>query len=268
MASPNVYNIGATTGGRWLTRSPVYMSGVVWYVGPGGADAVSPQGRERAYPLATLAQAYTNASAGDAIVFLANHAETLGSAQTLGKDGLYIASEGSDSTRAQFTCSAGVAMFDVTASYITVENIYFKASTAAPTARVRITNAGNQVVGCRFDCGASDTAPGLLLSNSAAAHCRVVNTKFVSTATAAASRPTIGFEASAAVNNLEFDTVTFDGGTYGWSDYALKGTAAITNFRALDVDFLNGADMILATASSYRFHRRLQSGSVNTVFTA
>ena len=47
-----------------------------------GSDAASPAGKDRIKPLATLAQACTNAATGDIIVCLAGHAETLTSGQT------------------------------------------------------------------------------------------------------------------------------------------------------------------------------------------
>lgn len=268
MASPNWYiKSGGTSGARLATRSPVAMSGVIWYVGPGGVDAASPQGRERVYPLATLAQAHTNASAGDAIVILENHTETLTVAQTFNKAGLHVWGEGSTATRPRYTCNGAIAMWDVTAAGVILENIYFPQSSAAPTARVRIATVGCQVVNCQFDCGASDTASALRFVTGAG-QVRVVDTRFLSTATAATSRPTIALEVVNALTDLELDTVVFDGGTYAWSDYALKGTAAVTRLVGIDVDFLNSADLIMATGSSYKFHPRSQTGSVHLDFTA
>lgn len=268
MASPFVYeSIGGSQGARLATRAPVFMSGVVWYVGPGGADAVSPQGRERVYPLATLAQAHTNASAGDTIICLENHTETLTAAQTFNKAGIHVWGEGSSSTRPRFTCNGAIAMFDITAAGVTIENIYFPQSGTAPTARVRIASVGCQVVTCQFDCGASDTASALRFVTGAG-QARVVGTRFVSTATSVTNRPTVALEVVNAMSDLELDTVIFDGGTYAWSDFAFKGTAAITRLVGIDVDFLNSADLQTATGSIYKFHPRSKTGSVHLDFTA
>jgi hypothetical protein len=272
MASPYISpSSGGASGGRFATRSPIYSAGVTWFVGnsSGGVDGASPQGRERAYPLATLAQAYTNASQGDEIRFLEGHAETLTVAQTIAKADLYICSEGSATTRARFTCNGAIAMFDVGGTgRVIFDNLYFPQSSAVPTARIRVGSGGCRIWNCQFDCGANDTGPAVQYVSGTGQCFMGHGTKFLSTATAAASRPSIGLQVLNAISDLELDTVIFDGGTYGWSDYALNATAAVNGLVGIDVDFLNGADLFTATGSVYRFHNRNKSGSVRLVFTA
>lgn len=269
MASPYVFQSGGgSLGARLATRKPVYMSGVTWYVSSSnGSDAGGTRGQQRLRPLATLAQAYTNASAGDTIICLAGHAETLTAAQTLGKAGLHLYGEGSGSSVPQFTCNGAIAMFDVTADGVWIENLKFPQSGTAPTARVRIASLGTQVVGCTFESGANDTAPALKYVTGAG-KARVVNTTFTSTATSLSSQPSIGLEVANAMSDLELDTVVFSGGSYGWSDFAFKGTAAITRLVGIDVDLLLDADLYVATGSVYRFHNRNASSSARLDFTA
>src|SRR5688572_8640882 len=85
--------IGASTGDSLLTAANLHITGDVWYVDSAtGVDGAS-LGKQRLAPLDTLAQAVTNASDGDAIVFLAGHTETLTAVQTISKK-LLLASEG------------------------------------------------------------------------------------------------------------------------------------------------------------------------------
>lgn len=265
MASPYIFNsIGGSLGPSTVTGGPWYESGQRWFVHRTGSDAAP--GLDRARPLATLAQAVTNSAAGDTIHFLEGHSETLAVAQTLSK-ALSLVSEGSGTTRASFTCSGAVAMLDVTAAGVRFNNLYFPQSTAAPTARIRVAAAECHVTSCDFDCGALDTASALKLITSAG-QVRVSSCKFTSTATVVTSQPAIGLEVANAMNGLDLMSCTFDGGAYGWSDYAAKGTAAVTRLYAENLSLLNGSDLFLATGSSYRILVKDKSGSSRMVLTA
>lgn len=262
MASPFIYqSTGGTSGARLAASVPSYLSGKVWFVGPGGSDAAAPRGLDRKRPLATLAQAYTNAAAGDVIVCLSGHAESLGAAQTLAKAGVHIISEGTGSQRARFTCTAAVAMFDITAAGVVLDNLYFPASTSAPTARVRIAAVGCEVNNCNFDSGASDTAAALRFVTGAG-ECSVTGSYFVSTATAVTAQPNAGIEVANAMSDLTLDECRFDGGTYGWSSYAFLGTAAITRLTTYSLELLNSSRFIVATGSVYKIN--LSSASMAT----
>lgn len=268
MASPFLYeSVGGSVGPAMVTDGPWRDSGQRWHVrSSGGSDAVSPRGLDRIRPLATLAQAVTNAAAGDTIVFLENHQETLSAAQTLGK-ALYLVSEGSGSSRAQFIANGAVAMFDITVAGVRVENIYFPQSTSAPTARIRSAAAETQIIACDFDCGASDTASALKFVTGAGT-ARVENCQFLSTGTALTAQPAIGLEVANAMTGLDVVNCIFSGGTVGWSDYALKGGAAITRLHAVDLSLLLDSDVIVATGSTYRIHVLNKSGSARLVLTA
>lgn len=269
MASPNVYtHTGGGSGAELATRYPVLQSGKVWHVYSGtGADAASPRGLDRIRPLATIAQAHTNASAGDTIRLLEGHTETLTAAQTFNKAGIHVESEGVGSTRARFTCNGAIAMFDATADCVSFENIYFVASGTAPTARVRIAGVGGRIKDCYFECGTNDTAPALKFVTGAGRY-RVEGCTFISTSTSISSQPAIGLEVANAMTDLYVGNCVFDGGSSGWSDFALKGTAAITRLYAIDISLLRDSDLYLATASIHRIHVKDRSGSARLEITA
>lgn len=248
MASPNIYpnGGGGTSGDEVAVNKPVYQlnGGHIWYVGPGGADAVSPKGREREKPLLTTQQAVTNAVAGDTIIYLPSFTETITVAVAVNK-ALTIVSEGTGSTRARLTCGGAIAMLTLSQTGTSLNNIYFPASTVVNTCRVDVTAAGVVSDNCYFECGASDT--GRTWRWSAGANsCQLTHATFLATA----SQPSIGVEVAAALAGLFIEDVTFDGGSFGFSDFAFKATGAITAVYANDIHQLNNADVSLAAGCS------------------
>lgn len=241
-----VNGAGGTTGADLAILERVAASGLYYYVGnavTGASDANS--GKDRGKPLLTTAQAYSNASAGDTIVYLANHAETIGVAVTLAKAALSLVGEGTGATVPRLTCSAGIAMFDVTAAGVLLDNILFPASTSAPTARVRVGAAGTIMNALQFECGASDTTRALSFVTGGS-DARLTNSTF----TSVAATPAVGIEIINAFAGLTMDRVTFDGGSFEWSDFAFKGTAAVTRLRASRIYQFAGSDVSLATGTT------------------
>jgi len=265
VASPYIYDSsGGSTGPTMVTKGPWRETGQRWYIHRSGSD-VAP-GTDRIRPLATTAQAVINAAAGDTLIFLEGHSETLAVAQTLAK-ALYLVSEGSGSTRAAFTANGAVAMFDVTSAGVWFENLYFPQSSVAPTARIRVGAAECAVLSCDFDCGALDTGAALKLVTGWGTT-RVEGCTFLSTATAVTAQPLAGIEVANAGNGLWMVNDTFDGGTVGWSDYAFKMTAAVTRLHATDLSLLRGSDVFWATGSSGRIYVKDKSGTARLVLTA
>lgn len=274
MASPFIYEtgVGGSTGDELATLNNLRTSGEIWYVSSlTGVDAVSPQGKERIKPLRTMSQAVTNAAAGDIIVFLSGHSETLTVAQTIAKAGLRLVSEGSAGTAnaAHFTCNGAIVLLDITAAGVLVGGLYFVASTVAPSpARVRIASAGTVVRGCYFECGATDTVPALQYVTGAGT-ALVKSTTFISTATLTTAQPQSALNVLNAMSDLTLDTVTFDGGVTGWSQpFAFNAAAAVTRLTATNVDLLRDSDATVATGSIYTWHTRNKSGSARVVLTA
>lgn len=271
MASPNDYHngIGGTTGATLVSLSPLKASGFVWYVDSvTGSDAASPRGRERIRPLATLAQAHTNASAGDLIVCLAGHTETLTAAQTFDKAGLHVLGEGAGSGRAKFTRFGDVNMFDVTAAGVVFDNILFPASitTTSTKSRLRFAGAGNQCVNCYFECSTLDDGPSLE-TITGAADVLIEETTFISTATSISDQPDSAIKVTNAISRLELRTVVMSGGSSGWANpYAFNGAGAITTLRARNVDLLLDSDITLASGTSGSLHIRNATGSARVVW--
>lgn len=236
---------GGLTGDEIAVNKPLYIGGTghIWYVSSLlGTDAASPRGREREKPLATLGQAVTNAAAGDVIILLENHAETITVAIAPGgAKPLTIVSEGQGSSRGRLTCGAAIAMITLSAPGSSLNDIYFPASVAAaPTVRVDVTGAGVVCDNCYFECGAFDTNRTYRIT-AAAGSDQLTNATFVATA----SQPAIAIELNGAAG-LFLEEVTVDGGSFGFSDFAIKNTtAAATGIYANQMHQLNNADVQL-----------------------
>jgi hypothetical protein len=246
MAAIKIYQRGlGGSSGHALTTATSYMalsgnaSASVVYVGPGGTDAAAPVGFRREAPLATLAQAHTNIIAGDTIVLLAGHTETLGSAQTFNKANVTVVSEGTGANRARFTCSAAINMFDVTAVGVQFLNLYFTASTAAATARVRTAASGTIIEDCQFDSGASDTTHSVLYINGAN-YAQIRGTTFTSTASGAVGA--ISVDSGATMSGLQLVDVTVDGGSFGWTTNAITNGGTLTGVKVRNLSLLNNSD--------------------------
>lgn len=253
-----VNGAGGTTGSEYATAGNLSKSGLIYYVGNAttGASAGN-SGLDRAKPLLTTAQAFAAAAAGDTIVFLEGHAEEIGVTVILSKAGMKLVGEGTGSSVPRFTCTAAIAMFDITGAGVILDNLYFPASTtAAPTARVRVAAADVRLNACQFDCGAVDTTRALSYVTGASS-ATLTNSRF----TATAATPAVGVEVINALAGLTMDTVTFDAGSFEWSDYAFKGTAAVTRLTALNMYQLAGSDVILPTGSTGDWYTAASTGN-------
>ena len=243
---------GATTGNSLVTNTRAYLSGNAWYVlGTTGVDAAGNAGKNRNKPLATLAQANTNASAGDVIVFLSGHAQTLTAVEAL-KACIYV-SEGSGTSRATFTRNHATAkLFTIASARTQLRNIIFAGDTVANSAaRVEVAASECRIIDCYFNCDGDDEGPavGIITSGD---RCRIAGTTFISTATATGDQPESGLKVSNAVSDLELIECTFSGGTYGWSNqYACDLTAAaITGLYIEGVNLLLDSDIGLHASTT------------------
>lgn len=264
MASPVSWPNGlAGTGPSLATVLGDYFSGAVYWLDTNLGNN-SNAGTERELPVKTLAQAYTNASAGDIIVIEAGSYESISSSQTLGKAGLMIIGLGTGASRPRYTASGTVDMFSITAAATKIFNLYFPASTAVATSRVTTAAAETEVNGCYFECGASDTVASMVVA-SGGNGCRVINSPFVTTA----ARPAIGLSVTGAVTDLYVENGVFDGGSYGWTDYAMKVSAAATRMFVNGITLNNRADLgVTITGTSYKIFGVAPSGSGRVVITA
>ncbi len=249
MASIKHYanGLGGTTGSVIATGEDVQLSGAVYYVGnavTGNSDANA--GTERTLPFATLAHAVSVYVANDTIVVLAGHSEAISSTVTMNRAATRVVGEGSGSTVPRFTCAVAGIMIDITAACVYMDNFAFPASTAASTGRVRISADAVTLNNLSFECGASDTNRALSFAVVAGGTCKISNTTF----TSVASQPAAGFEVLNAITAIQMENVTFDGGSFGWSSYAFKGTAAVFGMTATGINLLNGSHVLLPTTSN------------------
>lgn len=245
---------GEITGDDLVLAAPLQTPGTVWFVNSAtGTDGASPAGKDREKPLATLAQAQTNATAGDIVILEAGHAETYTAALTISKQ-LFIAAGGNSagSSPVKFTLNSAAAnVFSITATNVELRNILFPAGLQTNTGSGKVTTAvaGVRVIGCRFESSALDQCAGLQLQVGAD-NSRIENTTFISTATTTATRPTRGlYGPASALNDLEMVGVTFDDGTVGYSTAACD-LPQVVRLRAIRISALRGADVLIASNST------------------
>lgn len=274
MASIQDYagGIDANGGSSLITATRLLTSGYVWYLGnaSGGVDAASPVGRESQSPLATLAQAVTNAAAGDIIVVLEGHSEALVATQTFAKTGLILAFAGSGTSRGRFTRAADTTLFDVTAAGVIFLNAWLPESTtliAAANPKIKVGAASCLIEESQIDCGANDASPGIQL-NAGADRCEINDTTIQSTSTSLTARPLSAIKVNAAIADFRAKNLVLDGGTVGWSKpHAFDGTAAITRMLARNLKQLRGSDLILATTTTGNLTPGVSSGSARREWT-
>jgi len=260
-AFPN--GIGGTTGDSLATADVLHTTGDVWYVHSGtGADAASPAGKQRTAPLATLAQAMTNAADGDDIVFLSGHAQTLTAVATISKV-LRLIGEGSGSNRPRFTRNhASAKLFDVTAGPVELRNLFFPAdSQTNATATVTVGSVYFYMKDCYFERGATNTGPAI--TTGANDGWWICSSTFVSTSTTTApySAMTIGGNYGHIVDCI------LDGGTKGWSNqYALDNTGSVSaRVKIENISLLNDSDIGLNSSTQGSVTLGTCSGSARVV---
>lgn len=252
MASPIVWGAGlAGTGVDTATVYPDFFgTNVIWVNSASSAASDANAGTEPELPLATLAQAITNASAGACIAVAATHTQTISVTLAVSKAGLRFVGFGTGSARPTLTPSSGaIATFTVTAANVVIDNFYLKAAAATSGAAGRLTtnSSGTQVLNCQLDCGVFDQQ-GLLFTTGAD-NARVQACTF----TATASRPTTAINHSNAVSNFHLLDSVVDGATFGWAGNAVSVNSAI-NMVAKNVTLMGNSDLNGTTVASYQMY--------------
>lgn len=246
--------IGGSTGDVLATTKPLYLSGDVWFVNStGGVDGVSPAGKDRQKPLATLAQAQTNGAAGDIVVLMDGHTETFTVTLAITK-ALCIVGEGSASgvPTAQLKINAAAAScLNVATTGVQLRNIKFPASvqsntgSGGSTGKIAVAGASCGIIGCYIEQSGLDQLAGISYANGMTNE-RIENTTVISTATAVATRPTYGIFHIGTVADLDIVGLVLSDGQVGFSGAAWDGSAgAVTRLRAQGVSLLLGADVKL-----------------------
>ena len=239
--------IGESAGDSLAINPSLAMSGYVWYVHNGtGVDAASPAGRERKRPLATLAQALTNAADFDIICLMDGHTEVRTSALALTKKVAIVGgglADGRPTVKLQIN-AANQSLFTTGASLIWLRNIWFQAAAQSTTAAtIQCLSAGLRIKGCYMELSANNIGGGLELAGGWDG-VYVENTTFISTAVSPASVPGPAISDTGSGDILRMRSVTFDGGVAGFlNGLAVNLDVVANHLHAEDVRLLNGADV-------------------------
>lgn len=256
--------LGGTTGDSVAVATKYQTTGNVWYVGPGGADAGGNAGKQRLAPLATVAQAVTNAADGDDIVVLAGYTVTTATAMSISKH-VRIIGEGAGSSRPRFTRNHATEKIFELSGIVELRNLWFAASAQANTTpRVTIGSVACRVKDCYFESGANDTGPSLTIASSNS-NSRIEGTTFISTSTTTAPESAIKFS-NAPTDLLILDCI-ISGGTKGWTNqYALDGSGfAATRLKIENIQLLLDSDIGLHASTTGTITFGTCSGSARVI---
>jgi hypothetical protein len=274
---PNGIGGLSTSGDPLGLARPLYTSGNVWYVSSLiGTNAASPAGQNREKPLATVTQAYSNAAAGDIIVFLPGHVQ-LSPNLNINKADLTFVGEGTDASgkpAVQFSSPAAQSLFSIQAGAVGCEfrNIYFpQRAVLATSTRIIVSADDVMFSGCYFECGANDNERAIVISANRA---RFRRTTFVSTGTLTSAQPKSVIEVSpgAALVGLEITDCVVDAGSVGFSGgisslsaIDLSGAASVSRLRVEGLSLLHGADANFGVATG-RANVQLATGGSRVVW--
>ncbi len=138
-----------------------FPAGTVWWVRSTTGVNDTGSGRNPDAPLATLAYAITQASAGDTIFLMPDHAESQDEDAvfaTVSKAGLRIFGLGDGTKRPTFTAKHANARILVSAANVTIRNVRLVADTDDVVQAILTTNAADDLLieKCSFESPASD----------------------------------------------------------------------------------------------------------------
>lgn len=245
--------IGETVGDNLVLCKPLQLSGNIWYVcSIGGLDAASPAGKSKEHPLATLAQAVTNAADDDVIVLLTGHSESIAAVVTIAKRLTIVGvgtSGGLPSVQLTHVFGGFAIMLAVTATNVELRNIRFTGHSTFPRVNVAAAATMFRATGCYFECEAQDAAGSLALA-AGADQVRLANCTFISTG-GALGLPMDGLKITAgAVTNLELYGCVFSDGAAGFTTAAFNATQNVTKLKAEGLSLLMGALLALTAGST------------------
>lgn len=263
-----IYNwpngVGGDTGDTLGTCAPLSFSGNVWFVNSATGDNAYNGGSEQA-PKSTLAGAYAAAAAGDIIVLMDGHTETLTTTLTIALAGLTIVGLGSSGgyPTVKFHVNSVTTLFSVTAAGVTIRNIWMEANQQEDTsARISVAGANFKLLSCYIACDQYDGGSAVTLA-AGADSARLEDVRFVNTATSNISQPATAMLVGGAISDLWLIGVVFDAGTAGFANFyaADLSTAAITRIRGENVTLKNGADIRLHASTTGYFNAQTVTGA-------
>lgn len=261
---------GQALGDSLVTAAPLQMTGSVWYVNSAtGTNAGGTAGQNESQPLATLAQAITNASAGDMIVLMDGHTETLTGGVAVSKAGLVVLGAGSSGglPTVKLTMTAGEVSPGLTLSgnATQLRNVWIKPSLSAnATERVEVSGNDCRVIGCYFTADQYDDDAALLITGDSF---ELRDTEFVSIATSIANRPYSAIKLTGTQDLLRFFGMTIDGGAYGWSNlYAFDGNFTFNDIEIERASLLRGSDIRIGSGSTGYINVQTATGASKVVW--
>jgi hypothetical protein len=240
------------------SAAPIYIGGssgaAIWWVNstsPYAADAGGIAGQDRERPLLTLAQAVTNAAAGDIIVLQAGHTETRTAALAIAKalTIVGIGKIGSKPAAQLLNNSAAASLLTITAP-VELRNIYFPANLQLNTAAkisFSTASAGCRVVDCYVECSVNDNNAGISIANNTA-DVTLEGTTVISTAASSSNRPGYGIRLGTGIGTLVTNGLTLSGGPFGWNSGAFVCDGGVSRVRCVNVSLLLGATMSMSAS--------------------
>lgn len=236
---------GELLGGPLTLARPLLMSGNIWYV---HHDGTSSSGLNREDPTNTLAQAITNAAAGDWIVLMPGHSEVIAVNTTLPARCRLVgsgSSNGEPTSELRFT---GDGYFTLP-QQAQIHWVKFPArSSSGANPRFIQSSSQARFVGCVFEMGASDTQPCISLRST---QTTIQSCTFRSSSIGSQIAPVSALANQTASGPLWIQDCVFDGGEVGFSSPAINlTTVAVDDFSIFSTTLQNGADLSLHASST------------------
>jgi hypothetical protein len=250
MAKYHGNGIGQLLGDDLVTGEPLITGGSIWYVhSTNGVDSAG-YGVGEENPMATLAYAVAAAVAGDIIVLLDGHNETITTEVTLSLAALVVVGAGKDgnnrpTVKLKWDTSSGDGTIQVTAADIEIRNVWFEVHTSFSVGyHLSMESAGWRLKDCVFECSTLLSATSVQSSASGEAkYC-----EWISTETNLSAPPVTGLNQTAGA--LILDSCIFDGGISPWSNAAFSQESALP-LRVRNPSLLNGADFKINSSSNF-----------------
>ncbi len=256
--------LAQTLGDILVTGSPLITSFTTYFVSSvTGSD--SNDGTDPSTPFATYGAADTALGGSPGIiVLLSGHTEILTATITPAAGQIIVgagASGGVPTVKLQLNAAATI-MVTASNAGVQLRNIWFKDNVQNNTAaKVKFTGINGLVSGCYFECGPHDTSAANVEFGAGASGSRAENCTFVSTATVATTKPFSGLSVTSALTDISVYNTVFDGGTYGFSNYALLASSAPTRSRFENFSLLRGADAIFGATTGFVLPTTVTGGS-------
>lgn len=163
-------------------------SGNVWYVSSVTGNA-SNRGTDPAFPLATISQAQSAATAsnGDVVVIMPGHTETVVAAAgiALSKAGISYIGIGTGALRPTITFTTSTAAtMTITGANITIQNVKFVCGIDAQVSMIPVSSSDVSFLGCEFVTNTATVGAVLGILTAATADRLVIDScRFLGTAT-------------------------------------------------------------------------------------